>query len=573
MTEESSKYILDKNEEIVDYLKESRLFGDLPEEILKELVPLSKMATYPAKTDILKEGQQNTEVFFLIRGSVSVFSKGEFIIQLKRIGDIFGEMSVITDHPCAATIISDTPVDLFSITAKEIGQFLNPDAKDLQNILYRFFAFILSEKLMLTTSKARQFETANRQLQQTQKQLQEAHKSAVTANQTKSTFLANISHELKTPLNSILGMTELLFYTDLTRKQRQYSSTVYKAGETLLSVIDDILNFSMIETGETEIENSEFDLKELLRELAETFAPKAQGRGIELAVWYGPELPSRYLGDQVRIHQILTNLLDNAVKFTSQGHVLLHLEISGSSEKKDILLFKIQDTGIGIPKEKLSVIFQEFTQVDDSLTRKYAGTGLGLSICKKLVELMGGKIGVKSEMGKGTTFWFKLPLPRVEKTAEIGGMKPLDDLGNIRFLVVDDKRANKEIVRAYLSNWGIRSSTCDSGKQALSFINQAKEEGEPFEFVLIDSKIPHMSALELGKAIKSDPELENTILLMMSANYDLDYAQLHKVGFVECLSKPVMASDLYNGMINGWKSRGLAFDSAGSGTPPLPKND
>ena len=413
MEDVSLENLLNRPQEVITFLKKSRLLGQLPDEMLEQLVPLCSYLTFPAGETILAEETENSSVFFLVSGSVSVFSKGEFIVKLQRRGDIFGEMSVITGELSSASIISDTRIELFRIKAGEIGQHGLFDADTLQNNFYRMFAHILSEKLAITTKKARRYEITNRKLMETQKKLEVAHEQAVKANHAKSAFLANMSHEIRTPLNSIIGNTELLFYTDMSEEQEKHATTVYNSGELLLSIINNILDFSKIEAGELTIENSEFSLTSVVEEMREMFEAKARETGVRLIVEIASHIAPSYLGDSLRISQILINLLGNAFKFTEKGAVTLKVRRLEDSPNADEVELRVQDTGMGIPEDKRAIIFEKFSQADVSTTRRYGGTGLGLAICSRLVDAMDGDISVDSREGFGSTFAVTLKLKRI----------------------------------------------------------------------------------------------------------------------------------------------------------------
>ncbi|MBU2643094.1 cyclic nucleotide-binding domain-containing protein [bacterium] len=399
------------HDHILQYLKKSRALGQLPDDLLLKLIPLCSQLDFSAGKTILEENSENNQVFILINGIVSVYSSGEFIVKLQRSGDIFGEMSVITGEVSSASVIAETEVELIGVRARDIGQYNLADAETLENIFFRLFSRVLAEKLALTTKKARQFEIANRQLLETQKELEKANREAIRAVQAKSAFLTMMSHEIRTPLNSIIGNTELLFYTDLASDQEKYLNTVHKSGELLLSIINNILDYSTLEAGELKIDHIPFDFKSLLEDLGEMFANAASRKDISLEIEVDGTTAARYIGDPIRIRQVLTNLFDNAIKFTAAGRVRLSLAKLGADEVGDHLQITVEDTGIGIPADKHVEIFDEFSQVDLSTTRKFGGTGLGLAICKSLVRAMGGEIGVDSGEDKGSTFWIRLRLP------------------------------------------------------------------------------------------------------------------------------------------------------------------
>jgi len=384
--------------------------------MLLQLVPLSRRLAFSAGETILEENIVNSHVFILINGMVSIYSENEFIVQLRRRGEIFGEMSIITGEKSSAAVVADTPVELLRILAKDMGNFDLLDRKSLENTFFRLSSQILAEKLALTTKKAAQFEIANRQFRETQEKLEKANAEALKAVQTKNTFLAMMSHELRTPLNSIIGNTELLYYTDPTSEQEKHLETIHRSSELLLGIISNILDFSIIEAGELKIEHSAFDMKSLFHEIAELFVLEANRKQIDLEIAYDATAASHYISDKARLRQILTNLLSNAIKFTSEGVVRFRLEKEAADEVGDHLEITVEDSGVGIPVEKQEEIFTEFTMADDSTTRKFGGTGLGLTICSRLIRLIGGEISLDSELKKGSTFRVQLHLPRSESS-------------------------------------------------------------------------------------------------------------------------------------------------------------
>jgi PAS domain S-box-containing protein len=401
----------------------------------------------------------------------------------------------------------------------------------------------ITDRRLAELELARQAE----ELRRTNGTLEQLAKAAEAASRAKGEFLANMSHEIRTPLNGVIGMTELALETELTREQREYLETVRFSAESLLGIINDILDFSKIEAGKVELEVVDFDLRECLETTLKTLALRADEKGLELLCDVKPDVPELLRGDPGRLRQVVVNLVGNAIKFTHEGEVALKVEAGGSLNGRYRLHFIVSDTGVGIPENKLESIFESFSQADTSTTRQYGGTGLGLTICRRLVQIMGGRIWAESELGKGSAFHLTVDMELGEEVAVPGfaGSAQPGVLKGTSVLIVDDNRTNRRILEGLVTNWGMKPVLASDGESALAALQAAREAGHPFQLILTDMHMPKMDGFALVERVARESRPKTPAIMMLtSGGHRNDTARCEELGVAAYLLKPVRRAEL-----------------------------
>lgn len=471
-----------------------------------------------------------------------------------------GRIGVFKDYSSRAA--SNVFAELQAIANERVRPHLDATAAELrgdmlrghdrlQNILILVAGFILliaiSTTLFIFVPMMRNIAVAHDDLRAANASIEAARIKAESADRAKSEFLANMSHEIRTPMNGVLGMAELLVRTDLDQRQRTFADVILKSGMALLTIINDILDFSKIDAGELSLDPAPFHLAEAIEDVATLVSSHAVEKDLELIVRVDPKLPAYVVGDVGRIRQIVTNLVGNGIKFTELGHVLVDV---GGEVKDGIaqLSVRVEDTGIGIPPDMLEKAFEKFSQVDSSSTRRHEGTGLGLAIASRLVALMGGEMGVESELRKGSVFWFRVPLP-VHDAMEPSRPVPVDVFG-ARVLIIDDNPINRDILLEQLRSWRFDCAAAESGEMGLAFLERARELAVAVDAIILDYQMPGMNGMEVARRVAGNPATANIpVLLLTSVDQVVTGQVTAESGISAHLNKPARSSALLETLV------------------------
>lgn len=521
--------VFNKNEVLIKKLRESRFFEILKDEFIEETIaPITELKNYKVGEILLNQGDQNKNLFFILKGAVNVFTDGQFILTLKRCGDIFGEMSVISNRPCAGTVIVKEDVEIMELDINK----LDKEKDEVLLMFYKLFSLIMTDKLALTTHKAKQFEVEKAKADQFARD--------------KRDYLGKVSHWVRNPLNFVSGSARLLAETELNSEQQSYVSMIINGGDQILGIVDGLGKLTELEKGDLSVDAKTFTLEGLIERIDKLFEKSVLSADLNFTQIMEEGTPNILFGDPRLLFRILVALVSNAIRFTEKGVIKLSIKIQNTKDEIPTFIFTVSDTGIGIPDDKIDQIFKLFFQIEDGLSSKYGGTGIGLAITKRMIEMLDGTISVQSKLGKGSTFTVSIPIELALNQA-FKEEPTLYNSGNwserVNVLVADDHKNNQLLMSKILNRKGFQVYCVSNGQEAVN----AFRTGE-FDLVFMDVQMPIMNGLEATRAIRKiekKNKIKHTPIIAVTAGaFDSDRIACEEAGMDEYSPKPLKREEL-----------------------------
>jgi len=521
--------VLNKNEVLIQKLRESRFFEVLKDEFIEETIaPITELKNHQVGEVLLKQGDLNKNLFFILKGAVDVYTDDQFILTLKRCGDIFGEMSVISNRPCAGTVVVKEAVEIMELNISK----LDKEKDEVLLMFYKLFSLIMTDKLALTTHKAKLFEAEKAKADQFA--------------QDKRDYLGKVSHWVRNPLNFVSGSARLLEETALNGEQQSYVSMIKNGGDQILGVVDGLGKLTELEKGDLSVDKKTFTLEGLSEKISKLFEKATLRPDLTFTQTIEEGTPNILFGDSRLVFRILVALISNAVRFTEKGVISLTIKKQNSKEEIPTFDFTLTDTGIGIPDDKIDHIFNLFFQIEDGLSSKYGGTGIGLAITQRMLKMLNGEIAVRSKLGKGSTFTVSIPIElalnqafKEEPTLYNSGNWP----ERVNVLVADDHKNNQLLMSKILTRKGFQVHCVSNGQEAVNTFREGI-----FDLIFMDVQMPVMNGLEATKAIRKIEKKNNSkntpIIAVTAGVFESDRIACEEAGMNEYLPKPLKREDL-----------------------------